>query len=544
MKILVLGGVAAGTKAAAKLMREDRSNEVLILNKGSDISYAGCGLPYYVGHVIEDRAQLIVNTPAKFEALTGAKVRTGTEATHVDREQKTVTAVDLATGTETVYPYDKLVIATGASPVQPPIAGVDLGNVFFMRTPQDAEDLRALVDSGSVKKAVVVGAGYIGLEIAENLAARGVKPFVLDMAPHVLPGFDPEFATYIEGKLSEAGIPVVTGVKVTGLEGEDGKVKKVLTDKKGYKCDLVVLSAGIRPNTAFLNDTGLEMFKGTLLTDELGRTNDPDIYAVGDCAMVRNAVTGKAAWSPMGSTANIEGRMVAENIAGKTRNYRGSLGTAVCQLPGLNVGRTGLTEDQAQAEGFDPVSVVTIVDDKAHYMPGAGSFVIKLIADRKTERVLGVQVAGKGAVDKIVDITVTALMCKATLADLDGADYAYAPPFSTAIHPFAHTLNVLRNKLSGEFETFTPREYAEGKAEGYKLIDVSLQPTIPGAPYVDLVKVTGPLEGYGKDDKILLVCNKGKRAYLTQNRLKAFGYTNTRVLEGGNLFTDFSDYEG
>ena len=544
MKILVLGGVAAGTKAAAKLMREDRSNEVLILNKGSDISYAGCGLPYYVGHVIEDRAQLIVNTPAKFEALTGAQVCTGTEATHVDREQKTVTAVDLATGTETVYPYDKLVIATGASPVKPPIAGVELGNVFFMRTPQDAEDLRALVDSGSVKKAVVVGAGYIGLEIAENLAARGVKPFVLDMAPHVLPGFDPEFATYIEGKLSEAGIPVVTGVKVTGLEGEDGKVKKVLTDKKGYKCDLVVLSAGIRPNTAFLNDTGLEMFKGTLLTDELGRTNDPDIYAVGDCAMVRNAVTGKAAWSPMGSTANIEGRMVAENIAGKTRNYRGSLGTAVCQLPGLNVGRTGLTEDQAQAEGFDPVSVVTIVDDKAHYMPGAGSFVIKLIADRKTERVLGVQVAGKGAVDKIVDITVTALMCKATLADLDGADYAYAPPFSTAIHPFAHTLNVLRNKLSGEFETFTPREYAEGKAEGYKLIDVSLQPTIPGAPYVDLVKVTGPLEGYGQDDKILLVCNKGKRAYLTQNRLKAFGYTNTRVLEGGNLFTDFSDYEG
>ena len=544
MKILVLGGVAAGTKAAAKLMREDRSNEVLILNKGSDISYAGCGLPYYVGHVIEDRAQLIVNTPAKFEALTGAQVCTGTEATHVDREQKTVTAVDLATGTETVYPYDKLVIATGASPVKPPIAGVELGNVFFMRTPQDAEDLRALVDSGSVKKAVVVGAGYIGLEIAENLAARGVKPFVLDMAPHVLPGFDPEFATYIEGKLSEAGIPVVTGVKVTGLEGEDGKVKKVLTDKKGYKCDLVVLSAGIRPNTAFLNDTGLEMFKGTLLTDELGRTNDPDIYAVGDCAMVRNAVTGKAAWSPMGSTANIEGRMVAENIAGKTRNYRGSLGTAVCQLPGLNVGRTGLTEDQAQAEGFDPVSVVTIVDDKAHYMPGAGSFVIKLIADRKTERVLGIQVAGKGAVDKIVDITVTALMCKATLADLDGADYAYAPPFSTAIHPFAHTLNVLRNKLSGEFETFTPREYAEGKAEGYKLIDVSLQPTIPGSPYVDLVKVTGPLEGYGKDDKILLVCNKGKRAYLTQNRLKAFGYTNTRVLEGGNLFTDFSDYEG
>ncbi len=229
MKIIVLGGVAAGTKAAAKLMRENHSDEVLILNKGINISYAGCGLPYYVGHVIEARSSLIVNTPAKFEALTGAKVKVGTEATHVDRAKKTVTAVDLATGTETVYPYDKLVIATGASPVKPPIDGVDLGNVFFMRTPQDADDLRTLVDSGAVKKAVVVGAGYIGLEIAENLSARGVKPFVLDMAPHVLPGFDPEFATYIEGKLADAGIPVSTGVKVTGLEGEDGKVKKVLT---------------------------------------------------------------------------------------------------------------------------------------------------------------------------------------------------------------------------------------------------------------------------------------------------------------------------
>lgn len=544
MKIIILGGVAAGTKAAAKLMREDPASEVLILNKGADISYAGCGLPYYVGHVIEARSSLIVNTPEKFEALTGAQVKTGTEAIAVDRSAKTITAVDLASGETTVYPYDKLVIATGASPVKPPIDGVELENVFFMRTPQDADNLRTLVDGGSVKKAVVVGAGYIGLEIAENLSARGVKPFVLDMAPHVLPGFDAEFATYIEGKLADAGIPVVTGVKVTGLEGQGGKVTKVLTDKRGYKCDLVVLSAGIRPNTGFLADTGLSMFKGTLLTNELGQTNDPDIYAVGDCAMVRNAVTGKEAWSPMGSTANIEGRMVAENIAGKSRAYRGALGTAVCQLPGLHVGRTGLTEAQAKDEGFDPVSVVTIVDDKAHYMPGADSFVIKLIADRESHRILGVQVAGKGAVDKVVDITVTALMCKATLEDLDGADFAYAPPFSTAIHPLANTINVLRNKLDGQLESFTPQEYAEGKAEGYRLIDVSIQPTIPGAPYIDFTTIHAPLDGYSKDEKILLVCNKGKRAYLTQNRLKALGYTNTRVLEGGNLFTDFSDYEG
>ncbi len=540
MKIIVLGGVAAGTKIAAKLMREDRSNEVLILNKGAEISYAGCGLPYYVGHVIEEKESLIVNTPQKYEALTGARVLTRMEAVQVNRAAKQVTAIHLDTQEKTVYSYDKLVIATGASPVRPPIDGVDLENVFFMRTPEDAISLRNLVSGGEIKRAVVVGAGYIGLEIAENLAKDGVKPFVLDMAPHVLPGFDEEFATYIEGKLADAGIPVVTGVRVTGLEGDGGKVKKVLTDRKAYKADLVVLSAGIRPNTAFLDGTGLEMVNGILLTNEVGQTNDPDIYAAGDCAMVRSAITGKPAWSPMGSTANINGRIIAQNIMGKELRYRGSLGTAVCQLPGLNVGRTGLTEAQAKAEGFDPISVVTIVDDKAHYMPGAAAFTMKLIADRTTQRILGVQVAGPGAVDKIVDITVTAIQCGATLDQLDGADFAYAPPFSTAIHPFAHTLNVLKNKLSGAFETFTPAEFAQGLAKDYRIVDASLKPTIEGAPYVDLTTVTGPLEDFGPEEKILLICNRGKRAYLLQNRLKAFGYQRVKVLEGGNLFTDIT----
>ncbi len=538
MKIVILGGVAAGTKIAAKLMRENRNYEVFILNKGAEISYAGCGLPYYVGHVIEEKSSLIVHTPEKYTALTGAHVLTGVEATKVDRARKEVTAVHLDTQETAVYPYDKLVIATGASPIQPPIEGVNLKNVFFMRTPEDAISLRNLIATGDIKRAVVVGAGYIGLEIAENLAKSGVKPVVLDMAPHVLPGFDEEFATYIEGKLADAGIPVVTGVRVTGLEGDDGKVRKVLTDRKAYKADLVVLSAGIRPNTAFLNDTGLEMVKGTLLTNEAGQTNDPDIYAAGDCAMVRSAITGKPAWSPMGSTANINGRIIAQNIAGKELRYRGSLGTAVCQLPGLNVGRTGLTEAQARGEGFDPISVVTIVDDKAHYMPGASTFAIKLIADRGTQRFLGVQVAGPGAVDKIVDITVTAIQCGATLDQMDGADFAYAPPFSTAIHPFAHTLNILKNKLNGAFETFTPAEFAQGLAKDYRIVDASLKPSIEGAPYVDLTTVTGPMEGFGLEEKILLICNKGKRAYLLQNRLKAFGYQHVKVLEGGNLFTD------
>ena len=538
MRVLVLGGVAAGTKIAAKLMREDRSNEVTILNKGKNISYAGCGLPYYVGHVIEDKDQLIVNTPEKYSKLTGVEVLTEVEATKVDVEAKKVTAVDLKTQEETVYDYDKLVISVGASPVKPPIEGCDLENVFFMRTPEDAIRLREVVDSGNVKKAVVVGAGYIGLEIAENLKEMGVRPFVLDMAPQVLaPGFDKEMAEYAENKLVEAGIPVVTNVMVTGIEG-DGKVEKVTTNKKAYKTDLVVLSAGIRPNTAFLNDTGIEMFNGTILTNEFGETNIPDVYAAGDCAMVRNALTEKAAWSPMGSTANIAGRVIAQNMMGAKLNYRGVLGTAVCKLPGINVGRTGLTEIQAKAEGFDPVSVITVVDDKAHYYAGASTFVIKMIADRTTEKLLGIQVIGSGAVDKVVDVAVTGIMLKGTLTDLSDLDLAYAPPFSTAIHPFEHTLNVLKNKIRGTFDTFTPAEYAAGEAEGYKVIDACLQPSIEGAPYVELTTVEGPIDGLGLDEKILLVCNKGKRAYLLQNRMKFYGYTNTKVLEGGISFND------
>ena len=538
MRVLVLGGVAAGTKIAAKLMREDRSNEVTILNKGKNISYAGCGLPYYVGHVIEDKDQLIVNTPEKYSKLTGVEVLTEVEATKVDVEAKKVTAVDLKTQEETVYDYDKLVISVGASPVKPPIEGCDLENVFFVRTPEDAIRLREVVDSGNVKKAVVVGAGYIGLEIAENLKEMGVRPFVLDMAPQVLaPGFDKEMAEYAENKLVEAGIPVVTNVMVTGIEG-DGKVEKVTTNKKAYKTDLVVLSAGIRPNTAFLNDTGIEMFKGTILTNEFGETNIPDVYAAGDCAMVRNALTEKAAWSPMGSTANIAGRVIAQNMMGAKLNYRGVLGTAVCKLPGINVGRTGLTEVQAKVEGFDPVSVITVVDDKAHYYAGASTFVIKMIADRTTEKLLGIQVIGSGAVDKVVDVAVTGIMLKGTLTDLSDLDLAYAPPFSTAIHPFEHTLNVLKNKIRGTFETFTPEEYAAGAAEGYKVIDACLQPSIEGAPYVELTNVEGPIEGFDLDEKLLLVCNKGKRAYLLQNRMKFYGYTNTKVLEGGISFNE------
>lgn len=537
MKVIIAGGVAAGTKVAAKLKREDRSAEVTILTKGKDISYAGCGLPYYVGKVIAKREELVVNTPQKFENLTGAKVITGMEVTKVDRQAKTVEAVD-ENGTVSTWEYDKLVIATGASPIKPPLPGLDLPQVFFMRTPDDAVSLRETVEAGGIKRAVVVGGGFIGLEIAENLTSMGVRCNVLDMAPHVLPGFDEEVQVYVENHLAEHGINTMTGTRFEGVTGE-GKVEKVQTNKRALKADAVVLSIGIRANTAFLADTGLEFAPNkTLIVNDHMQTNDPDIYAVGDCAMVTNRITGAASWSPMGSTANITGRMAAKNIAGKDVAYHGAMGTAVCQLPELNAGKTGLSEAQAKEAGFDAVSVITVNDDKAHYMPGAGIFIIKLIADRASRRLLGVQALGKGAVDKVVDICVAAIAMKATIDEMADMDFAYAPPFSTAIHPLAHTINVLMNKMDGTFTSMTPAEYADGAAEGYRIMDVSLQPSIEGAPYVDLTKIEGEVEGFGKDEPILLVCAKGKRGYLTQNRMKYYGYTNTKVLEGGLTFNE------
>ncbi len=538
MKILVIGGVAAGTKAAAKLRREDSAAEVTVLAKDKDISYAGCGLPYYVGGVIEKKSALIVNTPSKFRALTGAAVITGKEAVALDRAAKKITAVDVVSGEENIYEYDKLMIAVGASPVVPKLPGVALRNVFVMRKPDDAASLRALLDSGTVGRAVVCGAGFVGLEVAENLAAKGVKVSVIDMAEQILPGFDTEVAGYVGRRLAERGIICFTGTRLEGIEG-DGHAEKVLTSRGAVKADAAVLALGVRPNTAFLAGSGIETAPdGTIIVDGAMRTNDPSVYAAGDCVTVVNRITGARVRSPMGSSANMEGRVAATNMAGGDAAYPGVLGTGVCKLPRLNVGRTGLAEAEAKAAGFDAVSVTVVVDDKAHYYPGAGSFIVKMTADAKSGRLLGMQTIGEGAVDKMTDIAAAAISLKATLPALENLDLAYAPPFSTAIHPFVQTVNILLNKLSGSLDSFTPAEFAEGAAAGYRLVDTSLHPALAGLPHIDYTKIGEKLDGFAKDEKLLLICARGKRAYLTQNKLKAMGYTNTKVLEGGHTFTE------
>lgn len=538
MKYVILGGVAAGTKAAAKLKRLDRQAQVIIFTKGQDISYAGCGLPYYIGGDIPTREGLIVNSPAKYAGLTGAQVQTGCEAVGVDSGKKQV-SIRRADGSIFAETYDKLIIATGAVPFVPPVEGVGLSGAFCVRTPDDAVQIREYAEKNNCRKAVVCGAGFIGLEVAENLAAMNMEVTVIDAASQIMPNaFDADMAGYARRQLKASGMRVLTSVSLKGINGNE-HVESVSTDGGILPADLVILAIGVRPATAFLNESGIEMFKGTIVVDKDMQTNIPDIYAAGDCAMVKNAITGQPQWSAMGSTANLAARAMAKKMYDTGNGYGGCLGTGVVRLlPTLNGGRTGLTQEQAAAAGYDAVSVVCVLDDKAHYYPDASSFIIKLTADAKSRRILGIQVLGAGAVDKMVDIAVTGIYQNMKLDDFDTMDFAYAPPFSTAIHPFVTACYILENKLDGVLDSMSPAEYASGAAKGYTVLDAQPAPAIPNARWIDLSKVNEPIDGLDKDVKLLLVCAKGKRGYFLQNRLKALGYTNTLVLEGGVTFNE------
>lgn len=529
MKTVIIGGVAAGTKVAAKLKRECPSDDVVIYTRSKDISYAGCGLPYYIGGTIAHEEELIVNTPKKYMELTGAVVHINSNVTMVNPAGKTITV-----NGETVR-YDRLVIATGAEPVVPQIPGIDLDGVFTVRTPDDAIRARKYAEANGCRKAVVIGGGFIGLEVAENLTAKGISVTVVDMAGQLMPNiFDYDMADYIRRKLVADGMQIFTNTPVQEFVG-NSTVSAVKTVAGSLACDMAILSIGIRPATAFLNGTGIETERGLIITDEYQRTNLPDIYAVGDCAMVKNRTTGKRQWSAMGSTANIAGRALALNLSNQQTAYQGVLGTGVVKLSSsLCAARTGLSETAAKENGYDVITVTCVNDDKAHYYPGASFFITKLIADRSTHQLLGAQIIGSGSVDKMADVAVVGISMGIRVDDYITMDFSYAPPFSTAIHPFAAACSILLNKISGKFVTFTPSEYAAGAAKDYTLIDAHPSPTLPGASWLDFGRLH-ELQ-YDKDTKLLLVCARGKRGYLLQNKLRSLGYKNTRVLEGGATF--------
>lgn len=537
MKILIVGGVAAGTKCAAKLKRElGNDAEVTVITLGKYISYAGCGLPYYIGQVVKDKETLLENTPQSFENLTNVRVITGIEATKLDKDAKVVYAKNHNTGADETYEYDKLVIATGARPVRPPIPGIDLENIFTLRDPDDADAIKAAVATGTVKRACIIGGGAIGLEMAENLTELGVRSVVVDMAPHILPGYDGDFADFAENELAEHGIPCFLSDSVTGFEGE-GRVQKVRTAKRAIKTDMVIMSVGVRPNTEWIADSGIKFVEGTRIieVDDYMHTNLDDIWAVGDAVMVKDLVTGKNKWTPMGSTANLTGRTCAKAIAGTAKHgFRGVLSTNVLKLPGVNVSKCGHGIESAKAAGIDFDYVTITCYDKAKFYPDMEHFTIRLLAEKATRRLIGVQCMGKGHVDKISDIGVTAISLGATIDQFDDMDFSYSPPFSSVIHPFAIAAAALENKMDGKLvgDTYD----AIMSEEGWTLLDVGKTPVIPSLRHVNVGDINGVIDGVPTDAKVALFCLEGKNSYMAENRMFRYGYENVKVVEGGTYF--------
>jgi NADPH-dependent 2,4-dienoyl-CoA reductase/sulfur reductase-like enzyme/rhodanese-related sulfurtransferase len=542
-RLLIIGGVAAGTKAASKAKRENPELEVIILTKEEYISYAGCGLPYYLGGVIKEQKELVVRGPEDFKAEQDITVLVRHEAVKIIPEEKQVIAKDLTENREKTFHYDKLIIATGASPVKPPIPGINLKRIFTLRSVSDALTIRALIETKKAKRAVVVGGGFIGLEVAENLVEQGIEVTLVELAEQILPGFDFEMAKIVENYIEEQGVKIHTREKVVEFIPNDrGEVAKVKTTKEELAADFVIFATGVRPNTEIAQEAGIELgIAGTIKVNGNMETNIKDIYAVGDCAENINLITGKPVWYPMGSTANKTGRISGININTDENkdDLRGVLGTTVVKLFNMNAAKTGLSSKAAVDEGYEIETVLVPAHDRAHYYPGYRDIITKLIVDKQTHRILGAQIVGEGVVDKPIDILVTAITFGAKVEDVAKLDLAYAPPFSMAMSSTIVAANVAVNKLTDRVKGISSVELQERLGdEDTVIVDTRTEPefiiaAIPGAINIPLDQLVSRIDEIPKDKRVVLVCKVGRRAYSAYITMKKLGFQDVAILDGG-----------
>lgn len=549
-KVVVIGGVAAGLKAAAKIRRSMSDAQITVIERGNIVSYGACGLPYYVSGDVDDIRHLMM-TPAGalrdvnfFKSVKNLDVLTSTLATKINRAAKLVTVRNLETGEEQELEYDNLVIATGASPFRPNIPGVGLKNIQQLWHPDDAKNIRKGLERGTFEKVVIIGAGLVGLEMAEALKLWEADVTVIEMKNQIFPAFlDTEIAASVEKYAKEKGINLVTNERVIKFNGDEA-VTEVVTDKQTIAADLVILSAGVKPNVELAVDAGLAIGStGAILVNEYMQTNDEAIYAGGDCVENTNIVTGKKVFAPMGSTANKHGRVIGENICnGNTYKFRGVLNTVVVKVMDLNVGKTGITEREAKELGLDYVTAIVGGHDKPHYMPGAHIITIKLIADPKTGKILGAQAFGEGEIAKRIDIIATAITLGGTINDLFDIDLAYAPPFSGPIDNVAVAANAVMNKISGTLKGISPLVAKEKRQEdNVVFLDVRSpeeckQISLAGCndiQYIPLGQLRKRLEEIDKNKEVVAFCKISLRGYEAALILEGEGFENVKVMEGG-----------
>ncbi len=551
MKIVIIGGVAAGPKAASKIIRMNPNADITVIEKGELLSYAGCGLPYYISGEVKEQKQLM-ETPAGvvrdavfFQNVKNLKSLMATEAVEIDRTGKRVRVKALATQKESWLPYDKLVLATGAFPIIPPVPGVDKKNVFTLHGVHDAEEIKKIIAKGLAKDVVIIGGGLIGIEITEALASHGCRVTVVEMLPQILNILDWEMARLVEQHMESKGVKIMTNTKALALESSreaEDRVAQVRTDKGVLPVDMVILAVGVRPNVALAKHSGLALGEktGAIQVDDRMRTSDADIYAAGDCVECKDRLTGHACFVPLGSTANKQGRVAAVNICGGNDVFPGVLGSAVCKVFDFCAARTGLTEKTARALGYEVVTAMAPGDDRAHYMPQSKVLLLKIVADKKTGRLLGAQATGPGEGAKRIDVAATAISAGMTLEDVANLDLAYAPPYAPAMDNLITAANVARNKRDG-FMSGISAEAVYRKIQNkddFIFLDVRApqeyaEVRLPKATLIPLGSLRNRLSELPRDKEVVAFCKVSLRGYEAALILKAAGLTDVKVLDGG-----------
>lgn len=538
MKVIIIGGVAGGATTAARIRRVDESAEIILLEKGKYISYANCGLPYYIGGVIEEREKLFVQTPEAFSTRFRVDVRTENEVIFIDRKRKTVT---VRQSSEDTYEesYDKLLISTGASPVRPPLPGIDLSGIFTLRNVADTDKIKAYIDSHAPRQAVVVGAGFIGLEMAENLHAQGAKVSIVEMGNQVMAPIDFSMASLVHQHLMDKGVNLYLEQAVASFE-RDGKGLKV-TFKNGQSiaADIVILSIGVRPETNLARAAGLTIGPaGGIAVNDYLQTSDESIYAIGDAIEYRHPITGKPWLNYLAGPANRQGRIAADNILGAKIAYEGSIGTSIAKVFDMTVASTGLPGKRLRVEGIDYMSSTIHPSSHAGYYPDAMPMSIKITFDKQTGRLYGGQIVGYDGVDKRIDELALVIKHEGTIYDLMKVEQAYAPPFSSAKDPVALAGYVAEDIIIGKTNPIYWRELRDIEIENKFLLDVRTPDefalgTLPGAVNIPLDELRDRLTELPKDRMIYTFCAVGLRGYLAYRILTQHGFEKVRNLSGG-----------
>lgn len=548
LRIVIVGGVAGGASAAAKARRTNEHAEITLFERGPHVSFANCGLPYYVGGDIAKRDALLLQTPDTFWRRFAVKVHVHHEVVHIDRQGKQVQVRNVLTDEKSWHPYDKLILSPGAGAIVPQLPGLPARNVFTVKTVPDSDAILAWLQDAGPTHAVVAGAGFIGLETAEALHRRGLHVTVVELQPQVLPAFDPDMAAFVQAQLQRQGIAVITGHALAGFETEQRDGATVvrsarLDDGTVLAADVVVLSIGVRPELRLARDAGLAIgATGGIAVDDRQRTSDPDIYAAGDAVEVVHRVTGLKVRMPLAGPAGKQGRVAGANAAGGDLRFPGALGTAIVETMGITAAKTGLSEREALAAGYDVQVTQTHSLDHAGYYPGASLLHIKLVADRQTHRLLGGQIVGEAGVDKRADVLATALQARMTVLDLEELDLAYAPQFSSARDPVIMAGFVASNVARDEVRTVSCAALqAEMAADRpVQLVDVRTASEfagghLAGAIHLPIDELRGRLQELDPAADTVVYCKVGFRGYLAARILAQSGFAQVRNLTGGML---------